>query len=775
MEMLKRILALLMAFCVLSLAGCAKKDQGKGSENEIKTTAAVDVSEYMANLSEEKTAHLDAQTNLLLHPVQDAIDVYGDDYELTWEDVYINVRFPGENFSLEACIGADLEDFYFDTENIDIEEYNLRELVPFLIIERIYFDGEGFCLTDGISIGMKVDEICEKLHTGKITYSEDCTTKTRGYDKEGNVVDVFSIFGELEDIDYTVIFAGDVLAQVQIANDSRYLDVNDSSSDKGKAIIDEAFSFLSENELASFSDSEVSFEGSFYSSHFGSWFYGWKLTEGEYEGYEINVEQQSPYRVYVAGSATGMPFLFWCDGKYADPVLSFLGKWRDYISNEYVDIKAISEEGIVSFDMYTVVDNLTDERALLENLTVYLNEVPKTLDEYLLGEYRDDYFKGECQYFDEKIQSGYYGIMGDVYYLMDALCFELNGNVSYMPAAVGSNRIGTDNLSLHIPEKSYDYSQDANEGLMSEFGRDDPNPQNVVSGKDKAGDTFLNKYLNKIYNTTDLRYSEIDYTYLHDYVFPQNGTTYNVWESLDTEDPHYLYVDSSKGNIIKEREINKASKHIKEILLKSEQPFSEKYYGFQEYSTADGKIAISIEDRVLTKSDAFVKEFALPDIYMDTLDTGIRYMFFTQTGDRFIVNGYLVFNTTTWGATLHITDSNVPDFEIGVYYLKSDGLLLDASVNSSASLAESPTQETEPEVTEAGTAEDTPAAETTTIRDVSGKIIGYIYIKENGDKTVKNVSGKILGYYYAERNVTTDISGKILSRGDTSSALLYQQ
>lgn len=52
---------------------------------------------------------------------------------------------------------------------------------------------------------------------------------------------------------------------------------------------------------------------------------------------------------------------------------------------------------------------------------------------------------------------------------------------------------------------------------------------------------------------------------------------------------------------------------------------------------------------------------------------------------------------------------------------------------------------------------------------------GYIYIKENGDKTVKNVSGKILWYYYAERNVTTDISGKILSRGDTSSALLYQQ
>ena len=59
------------------------------------------------------------------------------------------------------------------------------------------------------------------------------------------------------------------------------------------------------------------------------------------------------------------------------------------------------------------------------------------------------------------------------------------------------------------------------------------------------------------------------------------------------------------------------------------------------------------------------------------------------------------------------------------------------------------------------------------IREFSGKIIGYIYVAENGDKTVKAFSGKILGYYDASRDVTTNFGGKILYQGDASSALLF--
>lgn len=59
------------------------------------------------------------------------------------------------------------------------------------------------------------------------------------------------------------------------------------------------------------------------------------------------------------------------------------------------------------------------------------------------------------------------------------------------------------------------------------------------------------------------------------------------------------------------------------------------------------------------------------------------------------------------------------------------------------------------------------------IRDFNGTILGYIYVDGKGDKTAKDFTGKILGYYYADRDVTTNFYGKILTRGDTASALLF--
>ena len=62
---------------------------------------------------------------------------------------------------------------------------------------------------------------------------------------------------------------------------------------------------------------------------------------------------------------------------------------------------------------------------------------------------------------------------------------------------------------------------------------------------------------------------------------------------------------------------------------------------------------------------------------------------------------------------------------------------------------------------------------TTEIRDFYGKILGYIEEESNGNKTAKNFYRQILGTYNAKENVTKDFYGRIVSRGDTTQSLVY--
>ena len=59
-----------------------------------------------------------------------------------------------------------------------------------------------------------------------------------------------------------------------------------------------------------------------------------------------------------------------------------------------------------------------------------------------------------------------------------------------------------------------------------------------------------------------------------------------------------------------------------------------------------------------------------------------------------------------------------------------------------------------------------------TIKAFSGRIIGYIDTKPNGDKQVSSWTGKILGYYIKSQDVTRDFYGRIVARGDASGMLL---
>lgn len=63
-----------------------------------------------------------------------------------------------------------------------------------------------------------------------------------------------------------------------------------------------------------------------------------------------------------------------------------------------------------------------------------------------------------------------------------------------------------------------------------------------------------------------------------------------------------------------------------------------------------------------------------------------------------------------------------------------------------------------------------------TITAFGGKILGYIDVDTStGNKTVYAFGGKVLGYYNKKEDVTKLFGGKIVSHGDTSSALLVSE
>lgn len=64
---------------------------------------------------------------------------------------------------------------------------------------------------------------------------------------------------------------------------------------------------------------------------------------------------------------------------------------------------------------------------------------------------------------------------------------------------------------------------------------------------------------------------------------------------------------------------------------------------------------------------------------------------------------------------------------------------------------------------------------TTTIKDWTGKIIGYIDTLNNGDKVVRDFYRRILGKYDKNMDVTKDFYGRIVARGDQSAMLFSME
>ena len=63
----------------------------------------------------------------------------------------------------------------------------------------------------------------------------------------------------------------------------------------------------------------------------------------------------------------------------------------------------------------------------------------------------------------------------------------------------------------------------------------------------------------------------------------------------------------------------------------------------------------------------------------------------------------------------------------------------------------------------------------TYIKDFSGAILGIIETKDNGDQVARAFPGRqILGYYISSRDHTTDFYGRVIARGNSVTALIYE-
>jgi predicted SnoaL-like aldol condensation-catalyzing enzyme len=60
------------------------------------------------------------------------------------------------------------------------------------------------------------------------------------------------------------------------------------------------------------------------------------------------------------------------------------------------------------------------------------------------------------------------------------------------------------------------------------------------------------------------------------------------------------------------------------------------------------------------------------------------------------------------------------------------------------------------------------------VKTISGKTVGIIRSLSNGDKVaIHYPSMRTLGYYRATTNMTTDLYGRLLNRGDSTMSLIW--
>lgn len=62
----------------------------------------------------------------------------------------------------------------------------------------------------------------------------------------------------------------------------------------------------------------------------------------------------------------------------------------------------------------------------------------------------------------------------------------------------------------------------------------------------------------------------------------------------------------------------------------------------------------------------------------------------------------------------------------------------------------------------------------TAIRDITGKILGFIEEDKEGNQRCRSFTGQILGYYDKAVDVTRSFTGRIITKGNSCIGFLYK-
>ena len=220
--MLKKFfIAVILVLSLATLSSCGKEEKSK--KPQVSEEGMLSIENYMVSLTDKKISHLKETRKLLDHPFKDAIALYGDDYEIFWEGVYVTMQSKGAQCGFRTYVGLEFEEYSWDDVITDFGNCDVMEYLSFREVERIIFDQKGFALTDGITIGMSVEEICHKLKVEGLEYSDSSTYITTEIDDNGDEIEIYTICTQIADVECSVIFKGDVLSSVEILNPSKYV------------------------------------------------------------------------------------------------------------------------------------------------------------------------------------------------------------------------------------------------------------------------------------------------------------------------------------------------------------------------------------------------------------------------------------------------------------------------------------------------------------------------------------------------------------------------
>ena len=471
------------------------------------------------------------------------------------------------------------------------------------------------------------------------------------------------------------------------------------------------------------------------------------------------VEKTYPYRV-LWGYLYPETELLWMDGQYVHPMADFVGKYTsDAFPNYQMEILSISPYGDILF-------NLTIDDTTLKHCNGYLQEVEHGNFMELFGAA----YVCNFEYFDGHTLAG---------------SFQYESKIWSYNASLG---LGT-GVSLFIPSgtgqvvrfSKHDASIE-NNGILRHFGCDDLAKDCFTEGNNSdknSSKPILNVYLNKLHNTNNREFAEIECQYVGQYYFDKWGYTFSVWQERDGG--YNYYVDYQNGIIIHEDAYCREEAGLKKlVLVNGNIPVAgSEFLGLW---TGDGYtveiVSVNTDEaqiRIMSPSKQIPDFEGEAEIIAQGDRLQVYYTF--EEGDR-IFGGYLHLDYHTWGLDLHVSDSNIAGIAPDIYALRRVNNELTLSQGEGNSVSTEPieivipTTLDGPEVMPTGPTTTVENEEVTVIRteyikDAYGYKLGRIEYLSNGDKIAKDMWGQITGKYIASRDVTTDFYGKIISHGDT--------